>query len=259
MTLHKKVNFDRKTELDFEVEWLWRTCFLGRSRILPRQISILKRNYSLCTLLLKLTPHNLQPPNFIIMSDAVVAATPAKVAKVAKSTPKKKAAPKKAADHPKYTEMVAAAIAALKEKKGSSKAAILKYIIANYKVGDKVEKVNKSIKTALKGGLVAGSLKQTKGTGASGSFKLGEKKVEKKAKKPAAKKVVKAKKPKSPKKAAAKKPAAKKSVKAKSPKKAAKPAAKKAAKSPAKKAAKKVVKKPAAKKPAAKKAAKAKK
>ncbi|GFO15352.1 histone 1.1 [Plakobranchus ocellatus] len=53
-------------------------------------------------------------------------------------------------------------------------------------------------------GVKAGQLKQAKGTGAAGSFRLGEKKVEKK-KKPA-KKVTKPKKPKSSK----KKPAAKK-------------------------------------------------
>ena len=168
------------------------------------------------------------------MSDA---AAPAPATPKAKA-PKKKAAPKKPAEHPTFKVMVAAAIAALKERTGSSRVAICKYIMANYKVGDNADKVNRSVKTALKGGVKDGALKQVKGTGASGSFKLGEKKAEKKPKK-----VVK--KAKSPKKAA-KKPAAKKA--AKSPaKKAKKPAAKKAAKSPAKKAAKK---------PAAKKAAK---
>ena len=174
-----------------------------------------------------------------IMSDAPAAApAPAKA-----KTPKKKAAPKKPAEHPKYAEMIAAAVAALKERTGSSRQAILKYIQANYKVGDNPTAINARLKTALKAGVKAGTLKQSKGAGASGSFKLGEKKKE--AKKP------KAKKPKSPKKA--KKPAKKA---AKSPvKKAAKP--KKATKSPAKKAAKKpAAKKPAAKKPAAKKAKK---
>ena len=147
------------------------------------------------------------------MSDA---AAPAPATPKAKA-PKKKAAPKKPAEHPTFKVMVAAAIAALKERTGSSRVAICKYIMANYKVGDNADKVNRSVKTALKGGVKDGALKQVKGTGASGSFKLGEKK--KAEKKP--KKVVK---------------------EAKSPKKAAKkPAAKKAAKSPAKKA-----KKPAA-------------
>merc|ERR1711931_236824 len=148
--------------------------------------------------------------------------------------------------HPKYSEMIATAVAALKERTGSSRQAILKYIIAHNKVGDeKTAAVH--LKLALKRGVASGALKQVKGVGASGSFKLV------KAEKPAAK----------PKKAAAKKtvakkPAAKKTATKKpSPKKAAKKVVKKAAKKPAaKKAAKKPVAKKAAKKPAAKKAVK---
>jgi hypothetical protein len=46
-------------------------------------------------------------------------------------SPKKKVAakPKKPAAHPKYSEMVGKAIAALKERGGSSRQAILKYIM----------------------------------------------------------------------------------------------------------------------------------
>lgn len=176
-----------------------------------------------------------------------------------KTAPKKKAAaaPKKPADHPKYIDMVVAAIAALKERSGSSRQAIVKYIKANYKVGDNSDV---HVKLALKRGVAAGKLLQPKGTGASGSFKVGEKPKEvKKPKKVVKKKVVKkaaaaAKKP------AAKKPAAKKSTpKKKTPKKAAKKTPKKtaAAKKPAKKpVAKKAVKKVTKKKPATKKAAK---
>jgi histone H1/5 len=49
------------------------------------------------------------------------------------TSPKKKVAakPKKPAAHPKYSEMVGKAIAALKERGGSSRQAILKYIMAN--------------------------------------------------------------------------------------------------------------------------------
>ena len=164
----------------------------------------------------------------------------------AKPATKKKAAPKKPADHPKYGEMIAAAIGSLKERTGSSRQAIVKYITANYKVGDGA---NTHVKLALKRGVQAGALKQVKGTGASGSFKLADKvKVDKKtkAKKPAAKKPA-AKKAKKP---AAKKPAAKKSTpkqaKQATPKKAAKKPAV-AAKKPAAKNAKKVVKKKAQK------------
>ena len=158
----------------------------------------------------------------------------------AKPAAKKAAKPKKAPTHPKYSEMVGAAIKALKQRGGCSKAAILKYIMANYKVGDNQTMVNSHLKLALKAGVKAGNFKQTKGQGASGSFKLGEVKAAKpkKAKKP------KAAKPK--KKPAAKKPAAKK---AKTPKKAAKP---KKAKTPKKKPAAKKPAKKAAKKPAKK-------
>merc|ERR1712154_26422 len=145
------------------------------------------------------------------------------------------AKPKAPAAHPPYAAMIAAAIKALGDKKGSSRQAILKYIIANYKVD--ADKAAVRVRLALKKMIAAKKVVAAAAAGkkGAGSFKLPAK--EPKAKKP--KKVKKA-----------KKPAAKK---AKKPKKAAKkPAAKKpAAKKPA---AKKAAKKPAAKK-AAKKAA----
>lgn len=159
---------------------------------------------------------------------------------------KKKSAPKKPAEHPKYIEMIVAAVGALKERKGSSRQAILKYIQANYKVTDGA---NVHVKLALKRGVASGALVQAKGTGASGSFKLPvakKVKVAKKpaAKKPAAKKAV-AKKSTPKKKAAAKKSTPKKAKKAVKPKSSAKKASAKKAKKPVKKAA---AKKPAAKK-----------
>lgn len=171
----------------------------------------------------------------------------------------KKTAPKavkKVSEHPTYAVMIAAALASLKDRKGSSKIAVGKFVCANYKVGPNF---NGPLKMALKKGVESGALIQTKGTGASGSFKIA--KVEKPAaKKPAAKKPV-AKKP-AAKKPAAKKPAAKKA----SPKKAAakkpaakKPVAKKAGKVAKKASPKKAVKKTPVKKPAVKKATKAKK
>merc|ERR1719443_2538037 len=154
---------------------------------------------------------------------------------------KKATKPKAPAAHPKYSVMIAAAIGALKDRTGSSRQAILKYVCANYKVD--AAKAGQHLRLALKAGIKKGSLKMAKESGkGAGKFKLV--KVEKPKKKPAAKKPA-AKKPKAAKKkkAAAKKPAAKK------PKAAKKPAAKKPA---AKKAAK--PKKAAPKKAAAKKA-----
>merc|ERR1712226_1317193 len=165
-----------------------------------------------------------------IMSDA--ASAPAKAAPKA---PKKKAAskPKVPPAHPKYSEMIKQAVTALKERGGSSRQAILKYIMKNFKVGNDESKVNTHLKMALRAGVKNNSLKHAKGSGASGSFRLGE---------AAKKKAAKPKKAKKPKAAKPKKPKAKK---AKTPKKAAaKPKAKKpAAKKPAKKAAKKPAKK----------------
>ena len=166
------------------------------------------------------------------------------------SAKKKPTAPKKPAQHPPYADMIIAAILALKERNGSSRQAIEKYIKANYKVGE----VGPHLKMALKRGATSGKFVHTKGVGASGSFKVAkeEKKEKKPKKKPAAKKS--AAKPKKPAaKKAAEKPAAKKT--AKKPAAVKKPAAKKpAVKKPA--AKKPAAKKPAAKKPAAKKPAK---
>merc|ERR1712036_184546 len=103
--------------------------------------------------------------------------------------------------------MVAAAIAALKDRKGSSLAAIKKYIAANYKVD--IVKLAPFVKQAIKKGVEKKTIVQVKGKGAAGSFKLG--KVEKPKKTKKAKKPKKAKKAKTPKKA--KKPAAKKAKK----------------------------------------------
>merc|ERR1711992_462762 len=124
--------------------------------------------------------------------------------KKAKTTTKKV----DAAAHPPSSVMVVKAIEDLKDRKGSSLAAIKKYIGANYKVD--LVKLGPHLKLAVKKGVEKKTLVQVKGKGASGSFKLGKVEKPKKAKKKTPKKKP-AKK--------AKKPAAKK---AKSPKKAAK-------------------------------------
>jgi len=147
-----------------------------------------------------------------------------------------KAAPKKAAvkpAHPPFAVMIATAIKALKERAGSSRQAILKYVLANNKIAN-ADKAKVSAKLAIRKMLAAKKLIPVKG-----SFKLAKeepkpkKKVVKKAKKVVKKK----------------KPSVKKAVKKTVTKKAKKPAAKKPA---AKKPTKKVAKKPVAKKVAKK-------
>lgn len=81
--------------------------------------------------------------------------------------------------NPKYTEMVEEAIKFFNEKGGSSRQAILKYITGKYLVG---ENAKNQVKLALVKGVGKGRLVQTKGVGASGSFKL-SKEVKEEAKK----------------------------------------------------------------------------
>ncbi|XP_053345684.1 histone H1-like [Clarias gariepinus] len=166
---------------------------------------------------------------------------PAPAAAPAKA-PKKKAAlrPKKAG--PSVGELIVKAVSSSKERSGVSLPALKKALAAG---GYDVEKNNSRVKLAVKKLVEKAVLLQTKGTGASGSFKLNKKQSEAKKIAPKAKKVA----AKKPKKLAVKKSAAKKSPK-KAPKK---PAAKKSA------AAKKSPKKPAAAKKSPKKPAAAKK
>lgn len=181
------------------------------------------------------------------VAPAPVAASPAKKAKKASSGVKK---PKSKPTHPPVKQLVVGAIKALKERKGSSLLAIKKYMAANNKVD--VEKLAPFIKRFLKKAVANGKLVQTKGKGASGSFKLPAKeKVEKKAK-PVKKTVKKA--TKKPKKSVVKKAkattakAAKKTGTAKPKQKATKPkaASVKKPKTPKPKKVKKTVVKKAA-------------
>lgn len=161
-----------------------------------------------------------------------------------KKTPK----PKKAASHPKYSDMIKAAIVNDASRSGASRQSIQKYVRKNYKVGDNADV---QIKLALKRLVASGYLRHTKGVGASGSFKLAKAEEKKKSTKPAAAKPKpkKAAKPPKAKKAAAKpKKVAKKTPVKKAPAKKAKKVTKKATPVKAKKAAKK----PKAAKPKAK-------
>ena len=136
--------------------------------------------------------------------------------------------PKAAPAHPKYEDMVKAAILALKDRNGSSVPAIAKYLGSNFKLPGNFKKI---LSTQLKNLVKSGKLLKVKA-----SYKLGEalKKAPKKPKKKAApkKKKPKAKKAKKPKAKKAKKPKAKKAPKKKAAKK----------KAPKKKAAKKAKK-----------------
>merc|ERR1719266_1587078 len=83
--------------------------------------------------------------------------------------------------NPTSSVMVKAAIEGLKERKGSSLVAIKKYIATNYKIDP--SKHSHFIKKALTSGVEKKTIVQTKGTGASGSFKLAKVEVKKPVKK----------------------------------------------------------------------------
>lgn len=87
--------------------------------------------------------------------------------KLTKKTAKK---PTTAPSHPSTQQMVDASIKSLKERGGSSLLAIKKYISATYKCD--AQKLAPFIKKYLKSSVASGKLIQTKGKGASGSFKL---------------------------------------------------------------------------------------
>jgi histone H1/5 len=72
--------------------------------------------------------------------------------------------------HPPTQQMVDASIKNLKERGGSSLLAIKKYISSTYKCD--AQKLAPFIKKYLKSAVASGKLIQTKGKGASGSFKL---------------------------------------------------------------------------------------
>ena len=90
-----------------------------------------------------------------------------------KKSPTKKKARRvaKPRAYPSSSTMVQAAIAALKERRGSSLAAIKKYIAANYKCD--MTRMNVHIRNAIRTGVAKGTLVQVKG-----SYRLAVKRVD---------------------------------------------------------------------------------
>ena len=78
----------------------------------------------------------------------------------------------KTATHPKYIDMIVSAIKALGDKSGSSRQAINKYIVKEYKLTENNHH-GAMLKQALKRGSGPnGPLVHNKGKGAAGSFKV---------------------------------------------------------------------------------------
>ncbi|MGH0162459.1 UNVERIFIED_CONTAM: hypothetical protein FKN15_073588 [Acipenser sinensis] len=132
---------------------------------------------------------------------------PAPATPVPAKAAKKKTAAKLKKSGPSVSELIIKAVSASKERSGLSVAVLKKILQAG---GYDVEKNNSHVNRALKSLVTKETLLQTKGTAASGSFKLNKQAAE--AKKKAA-----------PKKPAAKKAVVKKATKKVSAKKAATP------------------------------------
>lgn len=102
-------------------------------------------------------------------AESPVPSIPAKKPKQSsKSIGEKK--PSSKPSHPATSELVLNAIKTLQDRNGSSLQAIKKFIAGHYKLD--TDKLAPFIKKYLKNAVVAGKLIQTKGKGASGSFKL---------------------------------------------------------------------------------------
>ncbi|NXS04745.1 H5 protein, partial [Oxylabes madagascariensis] len=100
------------------------------------------------------------------MSDSPIPLPPASATK-----PKRARSARRPAAHPAYSDMITAAIRADKSRGGSSRQSIQKYVKSHYKVG---QNADVQIRLAIRRLLATGVLKQTKGVGASGSFRLGK-------------------------------------------------------------------------------------
>ena len=118
------------------------------------------------------------------MTNAVAASEKVASAAVSSSSKKATTAKKTVGDkmafaakpsHPPVAEMVNEALATLKDRKGSSLHAIKKYISATYILD--AEKLAPYIRKYLKNAVTNETIVQTRGTGASGSFKLAGKPV----------------------------------------------------------------------------------
>jgi histone H1/5 len=78
----------------------------------------------------------------------------------------------------KYMDKIVEALKELNERSGSSRQAIQKFIQNKYNLQDE-KQLSRNLNLALKRGVKKGLLRQPKGTGANGSFKLGDVKAKK--------------------------------------------------------------------------------
>jgi len=76
------------------------------------------------------------------------------------------------AHHPPWADMMMTAVKALNERHGSSVPAIKKYILSTYKIDTEPDKITPMLRRGLKAAMASNKLKQVKGKGLAGSFKM---------------------------------------------------------------------------------------
>ncbi|CAI4054336.1 hypothetical protein SUVZ_16G1600 [Saccharomyces uvarum] len=92
----------------------------------------------------------------------------------AKTTPKKSTAKKEEPSSKSYKELIAEGLAALKERKGSSRPALKKFIKENYPIVGSTSNFDLYFNNAIKKGVETGDFEQPKGP--AGALKLAKKK-----------------------------------------------------------------------------------
>ncbi|KAF0992763.1 hypothetical protein HZS_3886 [Henneguya salminicola] len=80
--------------------------------------------------------------------------------------------PKVDVGHPTYTEMIIEALKTLKERGGSSRQKISKYVLVHYPKCGEVRQINQRVVMAIRRMIKSNLIQNTKGLGASGSLKL---------------------------------------------------------------------------------------
>lgn len=85
-----------------------------------------------------------------------------KVGSAKKNASKTNSKGKSIAEHPTYVDMAMQAIKVLKERSGSSRQAVLKYIMSNYQVGSNAKQVNNQLKAALHRGVTKGKIPESR-------------------------------------------------------------------------------------------------
>jgi histone H1/5 len=142
------------TKADKNSNMTKKTTNTAKELLKPYICTKLAQNFN-CSNMADVAVTSVEPPKFTKTTKA-----PAEKAKAPETVEVPNASKLKVpAAHPDLMEMIHAAIVALKEPNGSSRRAIVNYIMANYNVGTDQKAITSSVKDALKSSIQKGLLK----------------------------------------------------------------------------------------------------